>query len=251
MATNDPISRFEFLRKTLAGTVLTPLLLQACRQTTTEVSPSGTTTGTSRPTGTATSGACTVTDTETDGPYPLYNSRSSAINRVDIRDGKTGLPLNMTLTVKNVNDNCKVLTNARVDIWHCDKDGYYSGYSNSGYLGTQNNTSAVFCRGYQTTDANGQVKFLTIYPGWYQGRVTHIHVQVSVGTTLKLTSQIAFPDELNTAVYKTDLYKAHGQNAMKNANDNIIQDSLANELAQVVANTAGRYDLTHTLYVKA
>jgi protocatechuate 3,4-dioxygenase beta subunit len=197
------------------------------------------------------SGNCVVTDTETDGPYPLYNSRGSSINRVDITDGKEGIPLAMTLTVKNVNDECNTIANARVDIWHCDKDGYYSGYTNSGFMGTQNNSAKVFCRGLQYSDANGEVKFTTIYPGWYQGRVTHIHVQVFVGEELKLTSQIAFPEDINTEVYQTSLYAAHGQNSTKNTTDNIIRDSLDNELATVVKNSDGTYDMAHTLYVSA
>lgn len=196
-------------------------------------------------------GSCALTDTETDGPYPLYNSRGSAIQRVDITDGKTGIPLNMNITIKNVNNSCAVLANARVDVWHCDKDGYYSGYTNSGFLGTQNNSALVFCRGLQYTDENGLAKFTTIYPGWYQGRVTHVHVQVYVGNTLKLTTQIAFPETINTAVYNTSLYSAHGQNSTKNTTDNIIADSLDNELATVVANSNGGYDLTHTIYVAA
>jgi protocatechuate 3,4-dioxygenase beta subunit len=158
----------------------------------------------------------------------------------------------MNLTVRNVNNSCAVISNARVDVWHCDKDGYYSGYTNSGYLGTQNNSSAVFCRGLQYSDDNGLVKFGTIYPGWYTGRVTHIHVQVYVGNVLKLTSQIAFPEDINTAVYKTALYSVHGQNSTKNTSDSIIKDSLTNELAAVVANaTTEGYDLTHTIYVSA
>ncbi|MGB8190715.1 MAG: hypothetical protein WCF67_02295, partial [Chitinophagaceae bacterium] len=197
------------------------------------------------------SGNCTVTDSETDGPYPLYASRGSSIQRIDITDGKTGIPLNMIITIKNVNNNCAVISNARVDIWHCDKDGYYSGYSNSGYLGTQNNSSLVFCRGLQYSDAAGQVKFVSIYPGWYTGRVTHIHAQVYVNNALKLTTQIAFPEDINTTVYNTSLYSAHGQNSTKNSTDNIIRDSLSNELATVTANASGGYDLVHTIYVAA
>lgn len=151
-----------------------------------------------------------------------------------------------------MNNSCAGLPNARVDIWYCDKDGYYSGYSNSGYLGTQNNSGKTFLRGLQYADAAGQVKFTGIYPGWYQGRATHLHVQVYVDNTLKLTSQIAFPEDINTAVYNTDLYKAHGQNSIKNAGDNILRDSLSNELATVAANSStGGYNLTHTLFVKA
>ena len=235
------MQRKEFLKNFGLGTTLIPMLTSCSEDESIEEAID---TANIR-------GHCVVTDTETDGPYPLYNSRGSSINRIDITDGKEGIPLSMTITVKNVNDNCNIIENARVDIWHCDKDGYYSGYTNSGFLGTQNNTAKVFCRGLQYSDANGEVKFTTIYPGWYQGRVTHIHVQVYVGSTLKLTSQIAFPEEINTEVYNSTLYAAHGQNSTKNSTDNIIQDSLDNELATVVKNSAGTYDLAHTLYISA
>lgn len=235
------MQRKEFLKNFSLGTTLIPMLASCSEDDSIEDAiDSGTD-----------SGACVITDTETDGPYPLYNSRGSSINRIDITDGREGIPLSMTITVKNVNDSCNIIENVRVDIWHCDKDGYYSGYTNSGFLGTQNNTAKIFCRGLQYSDANGVVKFTTIYPGWYQGRVTHIHVQVYVGSTLKLTSQIAFPEEVNTEVYNSTLYVAHGQNSTKNSTDNIIQDSLDNELATVVKNSSGSYDLAHTLYISA
>jgi protocatechuate 3,4-dioxygenase beta subunit len=236
------MERKDFLKNSagfLGFTSLLPILSGCSKDDSTDSSSS---TGT-------TSGSCSVTDTETDGPYPLYNSRGSSIQRVDIRDGKTGIPLNITITIRNVNNNCNIISNARVDIWHCDKDGYYSGYSNSGYLGTQDNSSKVFCRGLQYTDSSGQAKFTSIYPGWYSGRVTHIHAQVYVNSVLKLTTQIAFPEDINTAVYNTALYSAHGQNSTKNSTDSIIRDSLTNELATVAANTTGGYDLTHTIYV--
>jgi protocatechuate 3,4-dioxygenase beta subunit len=238
-------SRKIFLKKFLIGAGSVPLIVESCKKSDLA---NGSSTGTDSGSG---SGSCTVTDTETDGPYPLYNSRGSAIQRVSIADGKTGVPLNISITIKNVNNSCAVLANAIVDIWHCDKDGYYSGYSNSGYLGTQNNSSLVFCRGRQITDSNGLVKFESIYPGWYSGRCIHIHVQIYVGSSLKLTTQIAFPDTINAAVCATSLYAAHGQPDTTNTKDGIISNSLTNELASVVANSSGGYDLTHTIYIAA
>ncbi|MET0466038.1 MAG: intradiol ring-cleavage dioxygenase [Chitinophagaceae bacterium] len=233
------MERKNFLKKTagLIGVIGIAPVLDACRKNSNSDS--------------TTSGGCVVTDTETDGPYPLYNSRGSAIQRTSIADGKAGLPLNIKIIVRNVNNNCAVLANAIVDIWHCDKDGYYSGYSNTGYLGTQHNSGLVFCRGRQVSDANGEVGFTSIYPGWYSGRCIHIHVQIYVSSTLKLTSQIAFPDAINSAVCNTSLYSAHGQPDTLNSTDNIIRDSLDNELATVTANTSGGYDLVHTIYVSA
>ena len=235
------MKRNTFIKKT-GSVLLAPLVAFSCIKNQDDA--------TITPSTAPSSGACKVGDTETDGPYPLYNKRNASITHTDITEGKTGLPLSMSITIRNVNNNCAIVADARVDVWHCDKDGYYSGYVNQGYLGNQDNTAKTFCRGIATTDVHGVARFQTIYPGWYQGRVTHIHAQIYVGVQLKLTTQIAFPEEINTAVYTTDLYKAHGQNATKNTTDNIIRDSLSNELATVTANAAmGGYDLVHTINI--
>lgn len=42
------------------------------------------------------------------------------------------MPFQPTPTLLNVGNQCKPVANARVDIWHCDKDGVYSGYSPPG-----------------------------------------------------------------------------------------------------------------------
>jgi protocatechuate 3,4-dioxygenase beta subunit len=216
------------------------------------------TTNSSSSTSAASNSSCTVTPSETDGPYPLYSSRGSVIQRVDITEGKTGLALNMTLTIMNKNNSCAALAGVVVDIWHCDKDGYYSGYGNqSGYLGTKDYTGYTFLRGRQTTDSNGQVKFTTIYPGWYVGRMTHIHVQVytvtnsanSNGNDSVITTQIAFPDDVTQAVYKTSLYSAHGENTLTFASDNVFSDGYSDELCTLSGDTTNGYDLTQTIYV--
>jgi protocatechuate 3,4-dioxygenase beta subunit len=235
------MKRQTFIKKT-GSVLLGPFVALSCIKKTDDQAIT--------PSTASTSGTCKVGDTETDGPYPLYNKRDASITHTDITEGKTGLPLSMAITIRNINNNCDVVPNARVDVWHCDKDGYYSGYVNQGYLGNQDNTAKTFCRGIATADASGVARFQTIYPGWYQGRVTHIHAQIYLGGQLKLTTQIAFPEDLNTAVYNTDLYKAHGQNSTKNTTDSIIRDSLSNELATVNANqVSGGYDLIHTINI--
>lgn len=43
--------------------------------------------------------------------------------------------------------------------------------------------------------------FVSVYPGWYAGRATHIHVEVYVnGRSVKVTP-IAFPEDLTAQVY--------------------------------------------------
>lgn len=192
---------------------------------------------------TAFDGDCVLIPSETAGPYPLDLSSNSAMFRQDIREGKAGTQLDLTLTLVNVNDNCKAIPNARIDIWHCDKDGYYSGYSNPGYLGTQNNIGKTFFRGIQMTDANGQVKFTTIYPGWYNGRVTHVHFQVFLNSVLSATSQFAFPESITTDVYNSSLYSSHGQNNLTIASDNVFSDGTSKQMLTVSNNSqTGGFD---------
>ncbi len=195
-------------------------------------------------------GACVLIPQETAGPYPFDLSSNADMFRQDITEGNAGTPLNLTLTVVNINNNCSPVQNARVDIWHCDKDGYYSAYNNQpGYLGTRNNVGKTFFRGIQLTDNNGQVTFKTIYPGWYTGRVTHIHMQVFLNSLLSATSQMAFPDALNTSVYTTSLYSAHGQNQIKNATDNVFSDSSNTqyEMLDITDDGSGGYNASLTI----
>jgi len=245
-------SRAKFIRNLLVSATSVPLIIEACKK------DAATSSSSSGGDNTTTNGSCTVSNSETDGPYPLYTSRGSALVRTDITEGtQTGIPLNITLTILNTNNSCAALANILVDIWHCNKDGYYSGYNQPGYLGTKDYTGDTFLRGRQTTDNNGQVKFTSIYPGWYTGRMTHIHVQIysaangsNEGSNNSiLTTQIAFPDDITQTVYKTSLYAGHGENTITWSGDNVFSDGTTNEMATVTANSStGGYDLTLSIY---
>ena len=178
---------------------------------------------------TSTNAACAVTPTETAGPYPSLTD----LFRSDIRDGKTGTPLALTVKVVNVNSNCAAVANANVEIWHCDVQGNYSQY------GTQ--TAQTYLRGIQTTNANGEVTFTTIYPGWYQGRATHIHIEVTAGGRSVKVTQIAFPETVNNTVYTSGVYASRGTNPMSNASDGIFADSLSSELVTPTGSVAGGF----------
>ena len=200
---------------------------------------------------------CITTATEVEGPYPYPGGEiasPSTLNRLDITEGQEGVSLALTLKVVNSNNNCSVVENARVDIWYCNKDGYYSGYGNQtgGVLGTQSYVGQTWMRGYQTTDSNGQVLFNGIYPGWYQGRATHIHIEVYVNSVLKKTTQIAFNETVSDVVHISALYAAHGVNTMKNTDDGIFNNSstdLANETVTPTGDVATGYSATYTIGV--
>lgn len=204
-------------------------------------------------TGTTTSGRCIVSPTEVEGPYPYVGGEiSNPLQRTDVTDGQIGIPLTLAFTIVNTNSSCAIVSGARVDIWHCNKDGYYSGYGNQngGALGTKSYLGETWLRGYQMTDANGIASFSTIYAGWYMGRATHIHIEVYVNNVLKKTTQITFPETISDVVHVTRPYAAHGINTTRNANDGIFNNSatdLANETIALTGNTTSGYAGSYTL----
>lgn len=190
------------------------------------------------------SGVCTLIPTETIGPFPLSTLlNSSSVLRENIAEDKTGVPLQVKLKLVNVNNNCTPVS-AYVYIWHCDKDGLYSGYSTGNNAGQAGKT---YCRGVQYTDTNGVASFTTIYPGWYAGRITHIHFQIfltSYSSSAQSTaiSQMAFPAEITTAVYNSSLY-TKGQNTSVTSfgADNVFSDGVTYQLATVTGNVTDGY----------
>jgi protocatechuate 3,4-dioxygenase beta subunit len=195
-------------------------------------SPTSPTSTTSTTPTTGTNAACAVTPTETVGPFPSLTD----LFRSDIREGKSGTMLTLTIKVVNVSSACAVVPNANVEIWHVDSAGNYSQY------GTQQ--TQTFLRGIQTTNSSGEVTFTTIYPGWYQGRATHIHVEVTVnGRSVKVT-QIAFPETVNNAVHATGAYASRGSNPISNASDGIFADSLSSELVTPTGDPTSGYSVS-------
>lgn len=242
------MERNEFLKRGFTS-ILGFVALSACNKTEVDAASSSTTTSTGSTNGTSSSD-CTITNTETEGPFPTKTPASFVTG--DIRSDRTGVLLNVEITIKNKNTSCAALSGALVDIWHCDKDGYYSEYGGTG-MQSADFTSVHFLRGRQTTDANGLVKFTTIYPGWYSGRATHIHVHIynASGKSL-LVTQIAFPEDISKTVHTTATqFYTKGQQDTTNAKDNVFSDGVALEMATVSGSIANGYKLTHNIVVSA
>jgi protocatechuate 3,4-dioxygenase beta subunit len=96
-------------------------------------------------------GDCVLIPTETAGPFPLDLSTNTYYFRQDVRETKTGIPLYLKFKIIGEED-CLPMKNVRVNIWHCDKDGKYSGYDDAINPGQAGQT---YLRGYQITDVNG------------------------------------------------------------------------------------------------
>jgi len=139
-------------------------------------------------------------------------SPSRAVSCVLTPEHRPGTPLMLRLTVVDAT-TCRPLKGAAVDLWHCDAEGIYAGFVSASTGGAPGGNAGptdkqTFLRGIQRTDARGYCEFQTIYPGWYRGRTTHIHVKVHVGGSVVHTGQLYFPDNLTGKVYQTGPYKA-------------------------------------------
>ncbi|MEU9267719.1 intradiol ring-cleavage dioxygenase [Streptomyces sp. NPDC048251] len=175
-------------------------------------------------TSTSTSSSCmTLMTSVTEGPYYL----DGALVRKDITEGKSGVPLTLRLTVVDATDGCTPVSGAAVEIWHCDAWGYYSGYTTANPGGSapaesEDGSTAdddTYLRGYQIANANGVVKFETIFPGWYTPRTCHIHLKVHTGGQkedgtyeggkVNYTGQLFFPDDIAEEIFTLEPYSKH------------------------------------------
>ena len=142
-------------------------------------------------------GVCAIAPEVTEGPFYF----DTKLERADVTEGKKGVSLNVRLQI--VDASCRPLAGARVDIWHCDAQGAYSGYPGQGDGQDVDTSGQSFLRGWQKTDDSGIVSFTTIYPGWYRGRTTHIHFKVFPNDNSVMTGQLFFPDSLSEQIFTT------------------------------------------------
>ncbi|MYN15975.1 intradiol ring-cleavage dioxygenase [Rugamonas sp. FT107W] len=230
-------------------------------------SAAATTTTPSTTTTTPTIGTCPVIPEETGGPYPGDGTNSntsglvnvltqSGVVRSDIRssfNGPTGVAAGVLLTIKlqivDANGSCAVLSGYVVYLWHCDRDGNYSLYSNGV-------TDQNYLRGVQASDSNGNVTFQTIFPGCYAGRMPHVHFEVyptlakstSAANRIK-TSQFTFPMATLNEAYASAGYSTSVRNLaqISYATDNIFSDGYSLQMGAVTGNASDGYVVTLTV----
>jgi hypothetical protein len=117
-----------------------------------------------------------------------------------------GIPLSIELRLQDATAGCSPLAGMAVYLWHCDREGRYSMYSE----GVEDEN---YLRGVQPSGADGVVRFTSIFPACYPGRWPHLHVEVhrdvdaaTSGATPVATSQVALPEDWCDRVYATDGY---------------------------------------------
>ena len=196
--------------------------------------------------GTERNKSCVLAPEETAGPFPIKTP--AQLVRENIVSDRSGVPFVIRLKVQDQKNDCKPMDGVHVDIWHCDAGGYYSEYGGIP-MQREDFTDKHFCRGRQTTDHNGEVSFISIYPGWYPGRAPHIHVEVKDKNekSLRIT-QVAFPEHINETVYRLQGYK--GKADTPNKKDSLFKDSLKDNMADSVeGNTSDGFVLIKSLVV--
>ena len=154
---------------------------------------------------------CILTPEAVEGPFYF----DPKLVRADITEGREGAPLALALQVVSATD-CAAIKGVRVDLWHADGLGMYSGYRGQGDDGVSTR-GQTFLRGTQFTDADGQARFATIYPGWYPGRTPHIHFKVLLDAKSLVTGQLYFPDDLSTRIYAGNLALSRAQDEARHA----------------------------------
>ena len=128
--------------------------------------------------------------------------------------------------------SCEPVSNAVVDIWHCDAEGLYSGFeaasTGGGGPGGGGGRSdeETYLRGAQVTNDDGIVEFKTVYPGWYRGRTVHIHAKVHLDRRTVLTTQLFFDERVSERVYAAQPYAGDTGRDTFNDSDGIFSDDL-------------------------
>ena len=168
-------------------------------------------------------GGCSLIPSEIAGPFPLDLSENEFFFRQDISEDLQGTTVIQKLRIVGL-ENCFPMSNIRVNIWCCDLNGDYSGYGELEGL--------TYQRGYQITDDNGEVEFRYVFPGWYPGRVVHMHFQVFVSTQYSVVSQYTWPHEaaVQIANDNPELY-TQGPDPMTPEVDGAFIDGYEHQLA--------------------
>ena len=201
---------------------------------------------------------------ETAGPFPADGSRGvnvlerSGIVRSDIttslETGNTaeGVPLTINLHLHEAGDESTPLVGYAVYLWHCDREGNYSMYSNGV-------TNEDYLRGVQATDSEGKLTFTSVFPACYAGRWPHVHFEVygSLDTATSAanvlhTSQLAIPEDVCDTVYDT---VAGYDQSVRNLSqisletDNVFSDGVSEQMATVTGSVDGGYTASLTFGV--
>jgi protocatechuate 3,4-dioxygenase beta subunit len=209
---------------------------------------------------TTAAGATSEIPEETAGPYPGDGSNGpnvlddSGIVRADITKSfgdasgtAEGVPMTLELDIKDLANGGSAFAGTAVYVWHCDREGRYSMYS-------EGVTDENYLRGVQIADSAGKVRFTSVFPGCYPGRWPHIHFEVypdqasiTDSSNAIATSQVALPKDVCEKVYATSGYEQSVPNLsrLSLSSDNVFgDDGGASQLGTASGDVSSGYTVT-------
>lgn len=185
--------------------------------------------------------SCIARPEQTEGPYFVDTGLGRSDIRTDAASGRAepGVPLRLEFRVSRPDRGaCRPLPQARVELWQCNALGLYSGVRDP----HGDTRGRSYLRGYQTTDADGIARFVTVYPGWYPGRAVHLHFSIAVGEGVRreaFTSQLYFDDALSDRVLAQAPYAGRSGARVRNDADFIYRRSGGSQLLLAVREDGG------------
>ncbi|KAL8286217.1 hypothetical protein RQP46_004705 [Phenoliferia psychrophenolica] len=174
---------------------------------------------------------CVLSPEVTQGPY--YHVAGHPI-RQNMAENQLGLPFLMDFGIIDVS-TCEPVSNVLVDIWHANTTGHYAGHADPdpdliwegpAAYGVRKglltkfprwNNDETWLRAAWPTNKNGVSQFSSIFPGYYTGRATHVHVKVHTKWTPHTngtftsgqqvhTGQLFVDDSINEVIDKIHPY---------------------------------------------
>ena len=168
---------------------------------------------------------CTLRPEPAEGPYYL----PLGMVRRDITEGIAGVPLMLRVRIVDAATG-KAVQGAVLDIRHCAATGAAPRVRPIEVVDVpwaaalpQPRTAAddgrKFLRGVQMSDAEGDVQFRTVFPGWCPGRSIHIHAKVYVGGQVTHTGRLFVDEPLAEQMARLRPYSGNPAARTPNADD--------------------------------
>ncbi|KAH6717462.1 Intradiol ring-cleavage dioxygenase [Leptodontidium sp. MPI-SDFR-AT-0119] len=180
---------------------------------------------------------CLLSPEGEEGPYYVKGEYI----RSDISEDQPGVEVIWDLQFINA-ETCEPIENLTSDIWHCNATGVYAGViaTGNGNTADTSNIDKTFLRGLQTTDSEGVVQYTSIFPGYYSGRATHVHVETHLngtvlpngtytGGSIAHIGQFFFDQDLITEVNALSPYSENTNTITENADDRVVSAELEND----------------------
>ena len=117
------------------------------------------------------------TPEQVEGPFFLPGAPETRKLSIAAKNRK----IEIRISGKILNKDCRPLKNASINFWHASPEGYYD-------------SKGFRYRGFQKAKSDGSYDLVTDIPGKYVGRTPHIHVKIIAGKS-ELTTQLYFPNQ--------------------------------------------------------